>query len=164
MTPFAVTRFRTIACVLVAGLALGLTQACAAKEDKVKHSAEELKKFLTLPVAVDKATFEIATLPESGGSDLPGPTDYVVLVAAVQLADAAQKKLLDDLPAYTGRTGVEPAFARPWLSADEKIAIQSKDTTQARDVSRLLVRKAKRAYAVPAANNLVIYVEYVAPY
>ncbi|CAJ0731669.1 Uncharacterised protein [Ralstonia pickettii] len=111
------------------------------------------------------ARFEIATLPERNDEGVPGPTDYVALIAAIR-PQGPDNAIIANQPRIGEAAAVPEAFLRAWLSEGEKDALQraaAPDGT-AYNIRALTRQAAKRAIAVPLnAGEWVLYIEYVAP-
>ena len=142
--------------------------ACSesSRADKVTDSLS-LGQYLNLPFDYDTLNIEIITLPEAGDSRVPGPTDFVALVAAISSSPEERDTYLATLPVAQDSLGVPKQFIRPWLNARQVEALRTVGTgnESTGDVSSHLTRPAKRAFAVPAGeSDLIIYLEFVAPW
>ncbi|QEI05801.1 hypothetical protein FXN63_08025 [Pigmentiphaga aceris] len=149
----------------VTALLLGM-QACSDNTHPVMKSPEAVRKYLKLDNGVQDATAQILTLPKTGGI-APGPTDYVALVASVQLAPDALQPTLASLLVYEGDRKIPTAVTHPtWLPARERAILSavSAGSTRVYDATQLVVDKSVRALAVPVDNALLVYVEYATPF
>lgn len=145
-----------------------LYAACSetTKADKMTDNLS-LDQYINLPFDYDTVNIEIVTLPEPGDSRVPGPTDFVALVAAISSTPEARDAYVASLPAAPGALGVPKQFLRPWLDAEQVHALRTigAGNESTRDVSEHLTKRAKRALAVPAGDaELVLYLEFVAPW
>jgi hypothetical protein len=84
------------------------------KNSKVSNDAGALRKVVDIPTNVKSARWEIFGTPEYAGG-VPGPTDYVTLVAELEPNGS-----LKNLPVDTGdgTVYIVPESARPWMSRD----------------------------------------------
>jgi len=155
---------RWLAMLCIAAAIVG----CSRDDSRVSTDTASLAQYIRLGVPPKATRFELATLPEGNadGRSLPGPTDYVALIAAVTLSPSDRKRIIDQ-PRYTERQPIPDAFIRAWLSDSESAALRnvfSPTGGLAYDVSRLATRPTKRAVAIPMdAEHWVLYLEYVAP-
>lgn len=139
---------------------------CTRTELPVNTNVAELRQYVRLSTPPTASRFELATLPENNtGIGVPGPTDYVALVAAIKLPRSGAS-LIESQPRSSESTPVPEAFLRAWLSAPEKDALRrvSTQASVAYNISALATGPAKRAIAIPvSAEDWVLYLEYVAP-
>lgn len=129
------------------------------------QSEEALRKFLDIREPITRTAFELVTLPEPSRG-VPGPTDYLVLVASVDMAAEDRSLLLARLPRYAGSLNLQGVFARPWMAPSQKSVFgpdAAKSVQEAYDATPLLRREAKRALLVPTPAGMLVYVEYVSP-
>lgn len=162
MARYILRRWLTVPCVAAALL------GCSPSDTRVSSDTASLVQYVSLGVPPKAVRFELATLPESNVSDggLPGPTDYVALIAAIALHESESKRITDQ-PRYTGQQPIPEAFLRTWLSDSEKTALREalfQKGGLAYDVSRLATRPTKRAAAIPVdPEHWVLYLEYASP-
>jgi hypothetical protein len=146
-------------------LVLACLQACSDGQHPVMKSSVELGKYLKLDAAPRAVVGQVLTLPEAGGM-VPGPTDYVSLVASIRYAPDILRELLAGLPRHVGERAIPAAFTHPsWLPIRERAVLGALagSATPAFDATSLLVAKARRAIAIPVDDTLLLYVEYAAP-
>lgn len=164
ITTFRYGPLRWLAMLCMVAALLG----CDRGDMHVSSDAASLAQYVRLDTRPKAARLELATLPEGNadGRSLPGPTDYVALIAAVTLSPSDSKHITDQ-PRHTERQSIPDAFIRAWLSDSESAALRnvfSQTGGLAYDVSRLATRPTKRAVAIPMdAEHWVLYLEYVAP-
>lgn len=157
---------RKLFCILALIVMLPGLQACSDTTHPVMTSPDALRKYLKFDTPVRSATAQILTLPESGGLT-PGPTDYVALVASVQLSSDDLQATLGKLFTYEGNRTIPTAFTHPtWLAVRDRaiLAAVSGGSTRVYDATPLVTDKSVRALAMPVDNALLIYVEYAAPF
>jgi hypothetical protein len=140
--------------------------ACVRTEPPINTSVAEFSQYVRLSTLPTASRFELATLPENNtGIGVPGPTDYVALIAAIKLP-ASGASLITSQPRFAESTPVPEAFRRAWLSAPEKDALRraSIQGSVAYKIRALATHPTKRALAIPvSAEEWVLYLEYVAP-
>jgi hypothetical protein len=119
-------RFKTISIIVIC------LSGCSTDDNKTKVSDDvgALRKVVDIPGALTSARWEIFGTPEYTGG-VPGPTDYMTLVAELEPAGPPQ-----DLPANTGDETVYivPEAARPWISREFR-SILEKNKNSAFDLS-----------------------------
>jgi hypothetical protein len=81
---------------------------------KVSDDVNALRKVVDIPGSLKSARWEIFGTPEYTGG-VPGPTDYLTLVAEIE---PAEKPI--DFPVSAGNSSVYivPEAARPWISGE----------------------------------------------
>mgnify|MGYP001575706790 FL=1 len=127
-------------------------------------SLVDLGKYIKTPSEATACQWELVTLPEQSGSDLPGPTDYVVLIAVIKMTKAfdvtyPQLKLMQNpMP-------IQSAFVRPWLSggASNVLLGINKENILAYEFGPLTNAPSKVSMALPFDGGVVVYVEYLSP-
>lgn len=135
----------------------------------VSHNKERLQSFLSLPGNSMDVSWEIATLPEKQDSGVPGPTDYVSLIAAIRLypVPAEKDELLSKTKPLSSFQGFPTQFVRSWLpEGPKKVLIQA---SRGESVNGLIDvgfyvkkdRPYKQAFGLLIGDILVIYVNYV---
>ena len=72
----------------------------------------ELNSIVTVDIPSTVVRYELVTLPESGGF-LPGPTDYVFLIAEYDVPKNTPNNVVAPTQAYEA---LMPRAGRPWLS------------------------------------------------
>ena len=130
-------------------------------------SNSNLDRYLDLPFEYDTINMEIVTLPEPGDTKVPGPTDYVALVAVISSDPQVRDAYVAALPQPRNTLGVPSQFSRPWFNDQQSEALRAVGAGNelARDASASLVRPANRALAVPSdESELVLYLEFVTPW
>ena len=104
---------RTVAILVTA--AVLCVSGCSAQDKKLKASNDikELQQLVDMPVNLKSARWEMFGTPEYDGG-VPGPTDYMTLVAEIEPTANA-----DIFASGTNGTSVYvvPEAARPWLSS-----------------------------------------------
>jgi hypothetical protein len=130
-----------------------------------KSSLSELGSYVSVPAWVRAADWELVTLPDQGPSDLPGRTDYVVLVAFLRADTSGSRSATIGLPVLATAAAVQPEFARTWLpnDASAKLKRVSLGAVQLYDARSWVKRPHKRSIAVDAEGGVLLYVEYVSP-
>lgn len=140
--------------------------SCSRSEMQENTDKESFSQYMKFNSELQTVKFELVTLPEGGRDSIPGPTDYVSLVASAVTADSGETAILA-LPVYSGSTSVLQNFVRPWLTGDERSFLLGPSVgngVPVRDVSSLVTKHAKRAMAIRTGkNHWLFYVEYVAP-
>lgn len=107
------TRLHVAAISLALGLGIAVS-ACKSDEAKPPQSedAAALRAMINIEFPVKSARWDIFGTPEYNGG-VPGPTDYITLVAELEPAD----NWFASLKEPTGTTPVVPEAARPWLTS-----------------------------------------------
>ena len=141
---------------------------CDSTDTRVSHDAASLRQHIRPGALPQAVRYEVATLPESNGraDGVPGPTDYVALIAAVTLSPA--ERPITNRPFHTAQQPIPEPFLRQWLTAAEKAALHDGALQEkgrlAYNVADLATRPVTRAIAVPVdAEHWVFYLEYVTP-
>ena len=153
------SRFLGLFCIAVT------IAGCARDDARPNTNVAALSQYIHLSVPPAAARFEMATLPEHNDEGVPGPTDYVALIAAIRL-QGPDNVIIANQPRNGEAAAVPEAFLRAWLSAPEKDALRRAATPGGTgyNISALTSQPAKRAIAVPVnAGEWVLYIEYVAP-
>lgn len=139
---------------------------CQKEKMQPDSDTKAFSKYIQLRNPAQSVRFEIATLPESNGGSVPGPTDYVALVGAATLSQADGQTIAQQ-PPYSYRKTIPKEFIRNWLERSQKISLENvffKSNGTAYDITHLASRPAKRAVAIPAGDNQwLFYLEYVSP-
>lgn len=88
--------------------------ACARDKPKPPQSEDvaALREMISIDFPLKSARWDVFGTPEYSGG-VPGPTDYITLVAELEPAD----NWFSSLKEQTGTTPVVPEAARPWLSS-----------------------------------------------
>lgn len=144
---------------------LPIVSACQMKESTEPNSSlEELKKILDLPNWVAGAKWEIVTLPERNNDSVPGPTDYVSLVALLTPA-LAGKTNLGNIPTSAPPRSIPSEFIRSWLPPSSKSALTSFKGNDAgfHNVMPWVRQHAKGAWGKATEDGVLVYVDYVSP-
>ena len=114
------------------------------------NSLADLAKMIRIPTSVTKAQWELVTLPESKSSDLPGPSDYVCLVALLQLPQT-DSLALSEIPASNS---IQKQFARQWLPKSASAAITNLGVgKKVFDVKSWVIRKNVRSYGIATPDG-----------
>lgn len=82
------------------------------KHSKVSDDAGALRKVVDIPINLKSARWEIFGTPEYTGG-VPGPTDYMTLVAELEPTGSSKNLSAD---AGDGSVYIVPESARPWMS------------------------------------------------
>lgn len=131
-------------------------------------SVNELSKYIRIPVGLAATHFEVMTLPESGASEIPAPTDYAALVVRLTFRSPEdmrssvvnlRSKVSEDFPSN---------FLRGWMSKREqatfKALITKSATPEVFDIDGWSTRKVVYAAAKPAdERTLLLFVCLLAP-
>ncbi len=159
MSKRGLSRLLGLFCIAVA------IAGCTRDDPRPNTNVTALSQHIHLSMPPAAARFEIATLPERNDEGVPGPTDYVALIAAIR-PQGPDNAIIANQPRIGEAAAVPEAFLRAWLSEGEKDALQraaAPDGT-AYNIRALTRQAAKRAIAVPLnAGEWVLYIEYVAP-
>lgn len=109
MNKFSTVKYSLIYMISV----LLLLSGC--NEDSPKSSKDMIafNHIVAIDIPFKTVTWEVFGTPEHTGG-IPGPTDYITLVAQVEPSDAAN---FDQLPSR-GSVWVAPESARPWMQKD----------------------------------------------
>lgn len=81
--------------------------------DRVSTEVSAFNNFIAVDINFESITWELFGTPEYTGG-VPGPTDYVTLIAQGKVAD---DKKFDQRPA-TGLVWIAPESVRPWLDKE----------------------------------------------
>jgi hypothetical protein len=130
-----------------------------------KSSLSELGAYVSVPAWVRAADWELITLPELGASQLPGRTDYVVLVVLLRSDASGSQPASIGLPVLETAVAVQSQFARTWLPREaaaklKKVGLGDLKVYEARSWVK---RPSKRALAVEVEGGMLLYIEYVSP-
>lgn len=79
----------------------------------ISDNVNELQKIVKIDVPAKSIKWEVFGTPEPTGLAPFGPTDYMTLVAQVEVTDGRWFARLDQRP---GRVWIAPESARAWLS------------------------------------------------
>lgn len=146
-------------------MSLPIVGACQMKEStEPSSSLEELKKILNLPNWVAGAKWDILTLPERNNDDVPGPTDYVSLVALLTPSHAGRGDL-GNIPTSAPPRSIPSQFIRSWLPPTSKSALTSLKEGGAgfHNVMPWVRQHAKGAWGKATDDGVLVYVDYVSP-
>lgn len=140
---------------------------CHMNNHKEQFDKEELNKYIVVPANVKSVAFEMVTLPENNQDDIPGPTDYVSLVAIINFESASTLKSFNELSPEKF-FGFPEIFVRNWMpsSAQENFRTMSVagDKLKYLDVRKIVRGDAKKAIGTYTnAETLILYIEYVSP-
>ena len=154
------------------GIGIAATIAfCTLGEERPGPSSDlaALRQVVAIPEGVTSARWEIFGTPEYTGG-VPGPTDYMTLVAELDLADDTAFEA--DAPSHWPPS-VVPEAPRPWLSAafrDRLERSRNKELDIAGEASCRPVRsrmsKSDRVvpgFACRAAGKTLLYLELLGP-
>jgi len=92
---------------------------------KVSSSMAELQAIVDVPPPIQSIRWEIFGTPEYHGG-VPGPTDFVTLVAEV---DRIDEHWFNGLPNEAGSEFIVPGAARLWLSSPFQSILRNKENT-----------------------------------
>ena len=131
------------------------------------YDKNELNKYIVVPPDTQTVAFELVALPENNQEAAPGPTDYVSLVAVLNLSKSAAS---GDLPVIGKETfsGFPEAFIRRWMGVPIQEAFRSMANRSAKlkylDIRKMVRRDVKKAVGVYLNDQtLLLYIEYVSP-
>lgn len=96
----------SVAAVLLAVLAYG----CDMKNEQPSSDLSAFQDLVDVPLSIKSVRWEVFGTPEYKGG-VPGPTDYITLVAEVEPSN--QGAVQHGTP--TGTVWIAPEAARPWL-------------------------------------------------
>ena len=105
-------KIRTMVVCLVAMLLL--TSCDSHKQPEPSHDVTAFNHLIALDFPVKKVTWEIFGTPKYTGG-IPGPTDYLTLVAEIEPEGS---KTFTSFPPLTTKAWIAPESARPWLDSD----------------------------------------------
>jgi hypothetical protein len=137
--------------------------------ENVKHDQEGLSNYITLPYSSKDVSWEIATLPDTHAGGLPGPTDYVSLVALIHVDKQVQEELLKKAVALKTYGGFPDQLVRSWLPEPQRKIlnrIANGESPQGIFDANFLVNKAnpaEEAVGFIEDDVLLIYVGYISP-
>lgn len=135
------------------------------RDNKLNTSSTELGKYMSIQdIPFESVQWELATIPDTAHSSVPGPTDYVSLIALVKTSQKTEQ--IENLPPTKSDVSEIPSqFILKWLPSDasHKLSQIGKTTNAVKDATGLLLTPAKRAYAIETKDGLLFYVEYVSP-
>lgn len=116
---------------------------------KVSDDVNALRKIVDIPGALKSAHWEIFGTPEYTGG-VPGPTDYLTLVAEIEPAEKSM-----NFPANAGNNSVYivPEAARPWISGEFR-SILEKHKNSAFDLSTVKECHPYAARSKQSANTV----------
>lgn len=103
---------------------------------KVSTDIGALRDIVSIDITAKSAQWEVFGTPEYTGG-VPGPTDFVTLIAEIEPAD--QKSF--DLKPQTGDVWIAPEAARPWLSSTFRSMLESHKNTTVNLSSKFTCRK-----------------------
>lgn len=103
-------------------------------KSKVSSSADELHRIVDIPFSARSVRWEIFGTPEYHGG-VPGPTDFITLVAELKHVD---ENWLERLPDEEGSEFIVPGAVRPWLD---------------RSFQDILRKNQNTTLVLPSANN-----------
>lgn len=118
------------------------------------------------PFVVNSVTYELVISPPPGG--IPGPTDWVGVVAIID-TDKDTAKTIDELLPPTDDCGLPGAFALPWYGPymEEIVGLGKSAGAGERvcyNAESLLVKNAARSFIAPIDESKVfLYIEYMNP-
>lgn len=157
--PFIKTCRLAATCMLPLLCSLGCTNDAA---PKVSTDLIALRKIVNLDIAATSAKWEMFGTPEDTGG-VPGPTDYVTLIA--ELAPVDDKITAASAP--LGSFWLVPGSARPWLSDTFRTMLEKQDNTalymskqtHCRDLRATLQQTGKpvQGFACTSAEKTLVY-------
>ena len=147
MTP--VSSRRTLCFALAAG-AWALAGCSQPQGRTPETSITGLGRYVKIPGGIQQVQWELLTLPDNNNGVVPGPTDYVVLVAVARMTEAARNALLSSLPPTAPIAPVISHFIRHWMPRDAVAALQRSENVQAstHDARGLLRTSVNQAFAI----------------
>lgn len=156
-------------CSYVAALLLFpfIILGCQMENDTNISDKEELNKYIVVPSGTQSVAFELVTLPENNQEGVPGPTDYVSLVAVINFDEPSRLGDLKEIgPGYF--FGFPEVFIREWMSTSIKENFRSMSNRSDRlkyfDVKKIVRGNVKKAVGVyPNDKTMLLYIEYVSP-
>ena len=114
------SRLRQLALCLI-WLSLGACDASSGARSSTDQA--ELARMVKLDLPINTVRWEVFGTPEHAGG-VPGPTDYVTLIAEIAPA-------IPVAPANTAETAwITPGSARPWLSPNVKTLFTQHSNSQ----------------------------------
>lgn len=137
-------------------------------EENIRNDGEGLQALINLPIGSKNVIWEIASLPDSKNDDIPGPTDYVSLIALIYLDENLKNELINKNPP-TQFEGFPDQFIRSWLPKHQNITfkkISDGEIVQGLIDARFLVkntRPAKEAVGFVSNDTLILFVNYLSP-
>ena len=140
---------------------------CQMEEDNNVFDKEELNKYIVVPSGTKSVAFELVTLPENNQEGVPGPTDYVSLVAVINFDKPTKLGDLNEIgPGYF--FGFPQIFIREWMSPSIKENFRSMSTRSEKlkylDVKKIVRGNVKKAVGLyPNDKTMLLYIEYVSP-
>lgn len=132
---------------------------CVKTSDEADESREGLGKLLDVPFGARRVLWKMVALPENNDSGIPGPTDFVGLVAIMWASPVDLKKITSKLPEFHGNKSVPPLFIKKWIP--DAVAAALRNPVHARDARSWLIRPALKAFVSSFDDGLVLYAEYV---
>jgi len=87
---------------------------------RVSDDVKALRRIIDLPIEVKSVHWEIFGTPEYTGG-VPGPTDYMTLVAEIQLPNTTNQFSIN--PGH-GSVYIVPEVARLWISSDFRYSLE----------------------------------------
>lgn len=147
---------------------LTLLAGCSPQENQKKSSTDVdgLKKLITLPFPYTNARWELFATPEDDGG-IPGPTDYITLVAEIGPRNDQQFNSLPRAPLFRAL----PNAARSWMNAASRRLLNSLHAPNAelshhpdcRMVAGLIKRssRAVTGYLCTSEDRLLLYMVVV---
>ena len=95
----------------------------------MSENLNELKNVVKISVPAQRVKWEIFETPEYKGSGAPGPTDYMTLIAEIELIDL---NWFNQFTENTDEVWIAPESARPWLSIYFRAMLEKRGTTLGR--------------------------------
>ena len=143
---------------------------CSLKQDtdKVNHDRVELGKLIKLPENSKEVAWEVVQLPENNKA-FPGPTDFVSIIALVNIEKNDEENLLKNSHPITSFQGFPSQFVRNWIPEPQRNYFRKLSNG---DVSKNVFdatflaagnRPVKQAIGLIDKGILLIYINYVSP-
>lgn len=116
---FFKNRFRSCITLAIIGM---IFSGCSTDDNKNNTSEDvgALKAIVQIPGETTSVRWEIFSTPEYTGG-VPGPTDYMTLVAELNADDRLWAALPNE---GTAHVNIVPEAARPWLSNDLRLLLE----------------------------------------
>ncbi len=108
----------------------GCNMVAADKDEAFSRDSGAPQRVVRLSVPAKAIKWEIFGTPEDKGGGAPGPTDYMTLVAEINIADSSS---IERLKENAGKVWIAPESARPWLSPYFQMLLKKSD----KDLSKI---------------------------
>lgn len=139
-------------------------------EVEVKRSdAEGLSAFVNLPPFTKEVTWEITTIPVNQKGGVPGPTDYVSLVAMIHVNEVSAKELNAKISDPPQIDSIPEQLIPTWLPEHYRVKLTKASANEKSsglfDARFMLApgRRALSSIGFISNTTLVLYINYVSP-